>query len=86
MIEALTFYTDNANEVHILQSGSTIESLHGIFLLIYGVCRHNNVQYAKVCLPKRYVPADYLRRCLDSDVWSIAEPLFITLDDIWNRT
>ena len=77
-------YTDNANLVCILKSGSNIETLQCISLKIYDVCRDNTIQYTPVWIPRKCnATADYLSRCLDSDDWSIAEDLYKLLDNRW---
>ena len=82
--EKVRWYTDNANVPRILVHGSTKPDLHKLALSIFSLCLKYNI----VVMPE-WVPhnmnqtADSISRVTDYDDWSIDQPTFAFIDDLW---
>lgn len=82
--EKVRWYTDNANVPRILVHGSTKPDLHHLALAIFSLSLKHNLVILPEWVPRNLnTIADSISRVSDYDDWSIDQPTFALIDELW---
>ena len=81
--ERVKWFSDNQNEVSILEIGSKKPNIQEEALAVFSIASQNSIRIEPQWIPRSGNQVDYLSRLQDTDDWRIQPLIFHELDQLW---